>query len=220
MIGKPGEITGGEILITKTTRKLAANETRRSVRHSPMEHPRHQYPRETAALQELARSCGLVEKIKWGKPCFTLGNKNVVLIQRFNDYIALLFFKGALLKDPDKLLCRVGEHMQTPRQLRFRSPADITSQSFTIKAFIVQAIDLEKSGAKVELKSVSELKTPEELQTRLDTEPALNKAFAGLTPGRQKGYIYQIAAAKQSATRSARVDKFIPRILAGKGLND
>ncbi|MBW4026192.1 MAG: hypothetical protein HIU93_02200 [Acidobacteria bacterium] len=185
-----------------------------------MEHPRHQYPRETAALQELARSCGLVEKIKWGKPCFTLGNKNVVLIQRFNDYIALLFFKGALLKDPDKLLCRVGEHMQTPRQLRFRSPADITSQSFTIKAFIVQAIDLEKSGAKVELKSVSELKTPEELQTRLDTEPALNKAFAGLTPGRQKGYIYQIAAAKQSATRSARVDKFIPRILAGKGLND
>jgi len=133
MIGKPGEITGGEILITKTTRKLATNETRRSVRHSPMEHPRHQYPRETAALQELARSCGLVEKIKWGKPCFTLGNKNVVLIQRFNDYIALLFFKGALLKDPDKLLCRVGEHMQTPRQLRFRSPADITSQSFTIK---------------------------------------------------------------------------------------
>ncbi len=185
-----------------------------------MEHPRHQYPQETAALQELARSYGLVEKIRWGKPCFTLGNKNIVLIQRFNSYIALLFFKGALLEDPDKLLFRVGEHMQVPRQLRFNSLADITRLSFTIKAFIEQAIDLENSGAKVEFKRVSEVKVPEELQTRLDTDPALNRAFAGLTPGRQKGYIYQIAAAKQSATRAARVDKFVPRILAGKGLND
>jgi uncharacterized protein YdeI (YjbR/CyaY-like superfamily) len=200
--------------------KRAANETRRLVRHSPMEHPRHQYPQEAAALQELARSCGLVEQIKWGKPCFTLGNRNIVLIQRFNNYIALLFFKGALLKDPGNLLFRVGEHMQAPRQLRFVSLAEITRLSFTIKAFIEQAIDLERSGAKVELKRVSELKVPEELQTRLDTEPALHKAFAGLTPGRQKGYIYQIAAAKQSATRASRVDKFIPRILAGKGLND
>ena len=171
-------------------------------------------------MQELARSCGLVEKIKWGKPCFTLGNKNIVLIQRFNHYIALLFFKGALLKDPDKLLFRIGEHMQAPRQLRFSSHADITRLSFTIKALIKQAIDLEKSGAKVELKKVSELKVPEELQRRLDMEPALNRAFAGLTPGRQKGYIYQIAAAKQSATRASRVDKVVPRILAGKGLND
>jgi uncharacterized protein YdeI (YjbR/CyaY-like superfamily) len=185
-----------------------------------MEHPRHQYPQETAALQELAGSCGLVEKIKWGKPCFTLGNKNIVLIQRFNDYIALLFFKGALLKDPGKLLFRIGEHMQAPRQLRFSSLADITRLSRTIKAFIEQAIDLEKSGAKVELKKTAELKVPEELQTRLDTEPALKKAFASLTPGRQKGYIYQIAAAKQSATRASRVNKFIPQILAGKGLND
>jgi uncharacterized protein YdeI (YjbR/CyaY-like superfamily) len=185
-----------------------------------MEHPRHQYPQEAAALQELARSCGLVEKIKWGKPCFTLGNKNIVLIQRFNHYIALLFFKGALLKDPGKLLFRVGEHMQAPRQLRFSSLAGITGLNSTIQAFIEQAIDIEKSGAKVELKDVSELKVPEELQTRLDTEAALNKAFVALTPGRQKGYIYQIAAAKQSATRASRVEKFIPRILAGKGLND
>lgn len=185
-----------------------------------MEHPRHQYPEEAAALQELARSCGLVEKIKWGKPCFTLGNKNIVLIQRFNNYIALLFFKGALLKDPGKLLFRVGEHMQAPRQLRFGSLADITRQSSTIKAFIEQAIDLEKSGRKIEFKKVSELEVPEELKTRLDTEPALSKAFASLTPGRQKGYIYQIAAAKQSATRASRVDKFVPRIMAGKGLND
>lgn len=201
-------------------RKPAANENRRPVRHSPMEHPRHQYPEEAAALQELARSCGLVETIKWGKPCFALGNKNIVLIQRFNNYIALLFFKGALLKDPDKLLFRVGEHMQAPRQLRFRSLADITRLGFTIKAFIEQAIDLERSGAKVELKKVAELKIPEELQIRLDKEPALKKAFAALTPGRQKGYIYQIAAAKQSATRASRVNKFMPGILAGKGLND
>ena len=192
----------------------------RPVRYSPMEHPRHQYPHEAAALQEIARSCGLVEKMKWGKPCFVIGNKNVVLIQRFNKYIALLFFKGALLKDPGKLLFRVGKHMQAPRQLRFSSLADVTSLSSTIKAFIEQAIDIETSGAKVELKRVSDLAIPEELQTRLDREPALNKAFAGLTPGRQKGYIYQIAAAKQSATRASRVDKLTPRILAGKGLYD
>ena len=161
-----------------------------------------------------------MEKIKWGKPCFTIGNKNVVLVQRFNNYVALLFFKGALLKDPGKLLFRVGENMQAPRQLRFSSLADVTSLSSTIRAFIEQAIDIERSGAKVELKRVSDLAIPEELQTRLDREPALNKAFTGLTPGRQEGYIYQIAAAKQSATRASRVDKLAPKILAGKGLHD
>ncbi len=171
-------------------------------------------------MQELAQNCGLVEKVKWGKPCFTLGNKNIVLIQRFNDYIALLFFKGALLKDSGHLLFRVGEHMQAPRQLRFSSLADITRLRSTITAFIQQAIDLEQSGAKVALKKVSEIKVPDELQARLDAEPGLNEAFAALTPGRQKGYIYQIAAAKQAATRVSRVNKFVPGILAGKGLND
>lgn len=185
-------------------------------RHSPMEHPRHQYPEETAALQELATQCGLTETIKWGKPCFTLGNKNIVLIQRFNDYLALLFFKGALLNDPDKHLFQVGE-MQAPRQLRFTSLADVTRRRTIIKAFIKQAIELEKSGAKVALKKASELTVPEELQVRLDAEPALKKAFAALTPGRQKDYIYHIASAKQSATRAARVEKFIPKILAGQG---
>ncbi|MEK6398077.1 MAG: YdeI/OmpD-associated family protein [Terriglobus sp.] len=184
-----------------------------------MEHPRHQYPQETAALQELSLECDLAETIKWGKPCFMHDDKNIILIQRFNHYIALLFFKGALLKDPDKLLFRVGQQ-QAPRQLRFTSLAEITRQRSTIKAFIAQAIAIEASGATVETKKVSELTIPEELQTRLDKEPALRKAFAALTPGRQKGYIYQIAAAKQSATRTARVAKFIPQILAGKGLND
>ena len=185
-----------------------------------MEHPRHQYPRETAELQRIAQGCGLLEEIKWGKPCFTFEGKNVVLIQRFNDYIALLFFKGALLKDSEKLLSRVGVHMQAPRQLRFGSLADITRLRSAIKAYIEQAIGLEKSGAKVEVKRATELRLPEELQTRLNTDPALNKAFAAVTPGRQKGYIYQIAAAKQSATRASRVDKYTPRILAGKGLYD
>ncbi|HUV97329.1 MAG TPA: YdeI/OmpD-associated family protein [Acidobacteriaceae bacterium] len=203
-----------------TTQTSVENKTGRRVRHSPMEHPQHQYPREVAALQDIARSCGLVEKIKWGKPCFMLGNKNIVLIQRFNDYIALLFFRGALLKDPGKLLSRVGEHMQAPRQLRFRSLADVTARSSAARTFIEQAIELEKAGAKVVLKDVSELAVPEELQSRLDAEPALKKAFIGLTPGRQKGYIYQIASAKQAATRASRVAKFVPRILVGKGLND
>ena len=184
-----------------------------------MEHPRHQYPQETAGLQRIAQSCGLLEKIKWGKPCFTLEGKNIVLIQRFNNYIALLFFKGALLKDSEKLLSRVGEHMQAPRQLRFSCLADITRLSSTIKIYIKQAIDLEKSGAKVELKRVTEVRLPEELQTRLDTNPALDKAFAAYARP-SKAYIYRIAAAKLSATRASRVDKYIPQILAGKGLNE
>ncbi len=204
----------------KAANKKLAKQIKPRARHSPMEHPRHQYPQETAELQSIAQSCGLLEKIKWGKPCFTFEGKNIVLIQRFNNYIALLFFKGALLKDSGKLLSRIGEHMQTPRQLRFSSLADITRLSSTIKAYIEQAIDLEKSGVKVERKKATEMTLPGELQTRLATDPALNKAFAALTPGRQKGYIYQIAAAKQSATRSSRVDKYIPQILAGKGLND
>jgi len=190
------------------------------VRHSPMEHPRHQYPEETKALQEIAHTCGLIEEIKWGKPCFTLEGKNIVLIQRFNAYIALMFFKGALLSDPEKLLSRIGKHMQTPRQLRFSNVAEIVSLKSTISAYIEEAMELERSGAKVPVKRAVSQAIPEELQTRLDSDRALKKAFAALTPGRQKGYIYQIAGAKQSSTRASRVEKYIPQILAGKGLND
>ncbi len=197
-----------------------ASEVKPKVRHSPMEHPRHEYPHETAALQDIAQNCGLTEKIKWGKPCYTFEGKNIVLIQRFNNYIALMFFKGALLKDPEKLLCRIGEHMQAPRQLRFSTVAEITGLEPTIKAYIEEAINLERSGAKVTLKKVAEYKIPEELQTRLNTNAALKKAFTALSPGRQKGYIFQIAAAKQSTTRATRVERYIPRILAGKGIND
>ena len=191
----------------------------RAVRHSPMEHPAHQYPQETAALQEIARSCGLVESIKWGKPCFLHTDRNIVLIQRFNDYIALLFFQGALLQDPKKLLMRVGQQ-QAPRQLRFRSLAEIIHYSSTIRAFILQAIAIEQSGTKVPPRPVSEVAIPQELQARLDAEPALQQAFFRLTPGRQKGYLYHIASVKLSKTRSSRVDACVPRILAGKGLNE
>lgn len=200
--------------------KAVAKKAAAKPRHSPMEHPRHQYPAETAELQKIAGSCGLVEEIKWGKPCFTFEGKNVVLMQRFNEYIALNFFKGALLSDPEKMLHRVGQQMEAPRQLRFKCLADIAGLRSTIKAYIEEAIEVEKSGAKVEPKKASALEWPGELRTRLDGDPDLKKAFAALSPGRQKGYIYQIAAAKQSGTRAARVEKFAPRILAGKGLND
>lgn len=197
-------------MATKTTK----------IKHSPMEHPRHRYAEETAALQLIALSCHLTEQIKWGKPCYTLAGKNIVLIQGFNDYVALMFFKGALLKDPDKLLSRIGEHMQAPRQLRFTSSAEIKRLKPTIKAYIEEAIALEKSGAKVPLKKATDYAIPEELQKKLNTNPALKKAFNALTPGRQKAYIFQISAAKQSTTREARVEKFTPQILAGKGLLD
>ena len=189
-------------------------------RHSPMEHPRHQYPQETEALQKILQSCGLTEKIKWGKPCYMHEGKNIALIQRFNKYIALMFFKGALLKDTRNLLSRIGEHMQAPRQLRFETVAEIARLKPTIKAYVKEAVDLEKSGARVPLRKVTDLQIPDELQRKLDTHPTLKKAFAALTPGRQKGYIFQIAAAKQSATRASRVEKYTPQILAGKGLND
>jgi uncharacterized protein YdeI (YjbR/CyaY-like superfamily) len=197
-------------MATKTTK----------IKHSPMEHPRHRYAEETAMLQIIALSCHLTEQIKWGKPCYTLAGKNIVLIQGFNDYIALMFFKGALLKDPEKLLSRIGEHMQGPRQLRFTSAAEIKRLKPTIKSYIEEAIEVEKSGAKVALKKVTDYAIPEELQNKLNTNPALKKAFAALTPGRQKAYIFQISAAKQSTTREARVEKFTPQILSGKGLLD
>jgi uncharacterized protein YdeI (YjbR/CyaY-like superfamily) len=191
------------------------SKTTPKVRHSPMEHPRHQYPQETEALRAIAGSCGLNEQIKWGKPCYTLDGRNVVLIQRFNAYIALMFFKGALLKDPENLLSRIGEHMQAPRQLRFTSISDVIRLKPKIKAYIEEAINLEKSGAKVQLKKASDYKIPDELQAKLDENPDLKKAFAALTPGRQKRYIFEIAAAKQSTTRAARVEKYTPQILAG-----
>jgi uncharacterized protein YdeI (YjbR/CyaY-like superfamily) len=175
---------------------------------------------EYAALRQLCLASGLNEELKWGQACYDLDGANVVLIHGFKDYCALLFMKGALLKDPRGILIQQTKNVQSGRQLRFASLADIKKQQATIKAYIQEAIALEKSGARVKKKSVAQYDVPAEFQRRLDDDVALAKAFRALTPGRQKGYLLHFAAAKQSATRTARVEKHAPRILQGLGLDD
>lgn len=175
---------------------------------------------EYAALRKLCLASGLDEELKWGKACYALKGQNVVLIHGFKDYCALLFMKGALLKDPKHVLVRQTENVQGPRQLRFTSLADIKKKTAAIKACIREAIAVEKSGAKVKLKSVADFAMPAEFRERLDDDARLAEAFRALTPGRQKGYLLHFAGAKQSATRAARVAKHAPRILKGLGLDD
>jgi uncharacterized protein YdeI (YjbR/CyaY-like superfamily) len=175
---------------------------------------------EYAALRRLCLASGLNEELKWGQACYDLAGGNVVLIHGFKDYCALLFVKGALLKDSKGILIQQTKNVQSARQLRFASLADIDKQKAAIKAYIEEAITLEKSGARVKKKSVAQFDVPEEFQRRLDDDPGLEKAFRALTPGRQRGYLLHFAAAKQSATRAARVAKHAPRILKGLGLDD
>jgi uncharacterized protein YdeI (YjbR/CyaY-like superfamily) len=175
---------------------------------------------EYAALRQLCLASGLNEELKWGQACYDLDGANVVLIHGFKDYCALLFMKGALLKDPRGILIQQTKNVQSGRQLRFASLADIKKQQATIKAYIQEAIALEKSGARVKKKGVAQYDVPAEFQRRLDDDVALAQAFRALTPGRQKGYLLHFAAAKQSATRTARVEKHAPRILQGLGLDD
>jgi uncharacterized protein YdeI (YjbR/CyaY-like superfamily) len=175
---------------------------------------------EYAALRQLCLSSGLNEELKWGQACYDLDGRNVVLIHGFKEYCALLFMKGALLKDPQGLLIQQTKNVQAARQIRFASLADIHKLQATVKAYIKEAIAVEKSGVKVELKSVAQFDVPEEFQKRLDDDPKLAEAFHALTPGRQKGYLLHFAGAKQSATRTARVEKHVPRILKGLGLDD
>jgi uncharacterized protein YdeI (YjbR/CyaY-like superfamily) len=175
---------------------------------------------EYAALRQLCLASGLNEELKWGQACYDLSGGNVVLIHGFKDYCALLFMKGALLKDTKGILIQQTKNVQGARQMRFASLADITKQTAAVKAYIKEAIVIEKSGAKVAMKSVAQFEVPEEFQKRLDTDPKLAKAFHSLTPGRQKGYLLHFAAAKQSATRTARVEKHAPRILKGLGIDD
>jgi len=175
---------------------------------------------EYIALRQLCLASSLTEKLKWGQACYDLGGSNVVLIHGFKDYCALLFVKGALLKDPDGLLIQQTKNVQSARQLRFTSLSEINKRRATVKAYIREAIALERSGAKVKMKSVAEFEVPGEFLRRLDDEPELAEAFRALTPGRQRGYLLYFAGAKQSATRSARVEKHAPRILSGLGLHD
>jgi uncharacterized protein YdeI (YjbR/CyaY-like superfamily) len=175
---------------------------------------------EYAALRQLCLASGLKEELKWGQACYDLERRNVVLIHGFKDYCALLFMKGALLKDPKGLLVQQTKNVQSARQIRFTSLADVNNRKAAVKASIADAIAVAKSGAKVQMKAVAQFDVPQELQSRLDADPKLAEAFRALTPGRQKGYLLHFAGAKQSVTRTARVEKHAPRILKGLGLND
>jgi uncharacterized protein YdeI (YjbR/CyaY-like superfamily) len=175
---------------------------------------------EFAALRQLCLASGLNEELKWGQACYDLDGRNVVLIHGFKDYCALLFMKGALLKDPKGILIQQTKNVQAARQIRFASLADINKQKTSVKAYLREAIAVEKSGVKVEMKSAAQFDVPEEFLRPLDDDPKLAEAFHALTPGRQKGYLLHFAGAKQSATRAARVEKHVPRILKGLGLDD
>lgn len=179
-----------------------------------------QWSDEFAALRQLCLASGLNESLKWGQACYDLDGGNVVLIHGFKEYCALLFMKGALFKDPEGILIQQTRNVQSARQLRFACLADIKKQAPVIKAYIREAIAVEKSGAKVPKKGLAQFDAPEEFQRRLDDEPQLAEAFHALTPGRQKAYMLHFAGAKKSATRAARVDKQVSRILQGLGLDD
>jgi uncharacterized protein YdeI (YjbR/CyaY-like superfamily) len=171
-------------------------------------------------LRTIVLDCGLTEELKWGKPCYTFQDNNVVLIHGFKEYCALLFHKGVLLKDPKGILIQQTENVQAARQIRFANVDEIITLKAVLKAYIKEAIAIEKSGQEVELKKTSEFKMPEEFKQVLATTPAVKKAFSALTPGRQRGYLLYFSSAKQSKTRESRVEKYIPKILKGKGLED
>ncbi len=171
-------------------------------------------------LRSIALRTGLAEDLKWGKPCYTLDGANVVLIQGFKAYCALLFMKGALVQDPSDLLVKVGENSRIARQARFTDVVEIVAAEPALTAAIESAIDVERSGEKVDLEATDDVVAPEEFQTVLDADPALRAAFDALTPGRQRAYLLHFNGAKQSKTRAARVEKCIPQILDGLGLND
>lgn len=178
------------------------------------------WQKELSELRRIVLSCGLEEDLKWGQPCYTLEGKNIVLIHGFKEYCALLFMKGALLKDEEGLLIQQTENVQAGRQIRFTSAGEIGRLEKSLKAYVREAIEIEKSGQKVEMKKTEEYEVPEEFQRKLGDFPALRTAFEALSPGRQRAYLYYFSQAKQSKTREARVEKCVPRILEGKGLDD
>ena len=179
-----------------------------------------QWQQAFAALRQIVLDCGLTEELKWGNPCYGSDGKNIVLIHGFKEYCALLFFKGALLKDPKGILIQQTENVQGPRQIRFTNLKEIEKLERTLKAYIAEAIKVEKAGLKVELKKTSEFKMPEEFADKLRAMPKLKTAFYKLTPGRQRGYLLYFSSAKQAKTREARIEKYTQHILDGKGVDD
>ncbi len=173
-----------------------------------------------AHLRRIVLACELTEELKWGCPCYTYKNKNIVLIHGFNEYCALLFHKGVLLKDEKNILIQQTKNVQSARQIRFAGPKEIRAQEDIIKAYIHEAVEIEKAGLKVPRKKTAEFEIPEEFQEKLDKDPSLKSAFKALTPGRQRGYLLHFSGAKQSKTRKSRVEKAISSIRKGKGLNE
>ncbi|CAH0259885.1 DUF1801 domain-containing protein [Chryseobacterium sp. Bi04] len=179
-----------------------------------------QWQKEFEKLRTIALSTELVEDLKWGCPCYTYEGKNIFLIHGFKEYCALLFFKGALMKDPNQILIQQSENVQAARQIRFTDILQINDLEKELRAYMFEAVEIEESGAKVEMKKTKDFEMVEEFQQRLDENLALKEAFEGLTQGRQRAYLLHFSSAKQSKTRDARIEKCIPQILDGKGLND
>jgi uncharacterized protein YdeI (YjbR/CyaY-like superfamily) len=175
---------------------------------------------ELEQLRRIVLDCGLTEELKWGCPCYTLKGSNIVLIHVFKEYCALLFFKGALLRDANGILIQQTENVQSARQIRFTNVREIVGMVPILKAYIYEAIEVEKAGLKVNLKKTAAFTIPQEFQNKIDEIPALKAAFDALTPGRQRGYIFHFSAPKQSKTRASRVEECTQRILDGKGLDD
>ena len=176
--------------------------------------------KETDRLRKIAVDCGLTEALKWGKPCFTFQKKNVAIVIPLKESCAFSFFKGVLLKDPKHLLERIGDYTQAARWIKFTSFREIAPLQSTLTEYIYEAIALEESGKKVELKKPSQYPIPEELQSRLDDDAGLRAAFGALSPGRRKSYIFYVSSAKQAKTRSARAEKCVRMILTGRGFNE
>src|SRR6478672_500780 len=177
---------------------------------------REQWQAEIAAMRRVLAGFALKEERKWGKPTYTLNGKNIVIMQAFKEYFALGFFQGALLKDPRKVLMQLGQ-VQAARVMKFTSATEITAQAATIKAYVREAIAVEKAGMRVSPKKTSDFPVPEELSERFRKDPRFKRAFEALTPGRQRSYLHHFASAKQSATRAARIEKAMPAIFEGRG---
>jgi uncharacterized protein YdeI (YjbR/CyaY-like superfamily) len=178
------------------------------------------WPQEFKKLRTIILDCQLTEELKWGTPCYTFQGRNIVLIHGFKEYCALLFFKGALLRDAKRILIQQTENVQAARQVRFSNVREIVELEPVLKAYIYEAMEVEKAGLKVNFKKTAEFRIPEEFQNKLDEIPALKTAFDALTPGRQRAYIFHFSQPKQSKTRESRVGKCMQQILNGKGLND
>jgi uncharacterized protein YdeI (YjbR/CyaY-like superfamily) len=179
-----------------------------------------QWKREMEELREIALDCNLMEEEKWGVPCYTFSKGNILIIHGFKEYCALNFFKGALLQDTDGILVQQTENSQASRQIRFTNLKEISEKAAILKAYIFEAIEIEKAGLKIDYKKVEDFSIPEELIQKWTEDPTIKTAFDKLTPGRQKAYLLHFSDSKQSKTRLARIEKNMPRILNGKGLND